>query len=587
MAHVSLRGLGAALLVLALVACGDNLRPSADAAPPIDARPAICGNGMVEGDETCDDGDQVADAICGATCQVTCGNGSLDTEFGELCDPGVTSGPGACPASCDDAVACTDDVRSGADCQVACVHSDITVPVDGDGCCPAGANANNDDDCAPVCGNSVVEMDETCDRAISGGPGACPLVASCNDLRACTTDTLVGAGTCTAACTNAPVTQPMNGDGCCAPGGLPETDDDCVAGCGNGTVDSGEACDTGIASGTGACPISCSDGIACTRDVLVGDGSCAATCTFPAITVPINSDGCCPAGANANTDSDCTPRCGNAVVETGEACDDGNTNNTDACSNTCTLTTTQPTAFRLFDLDLRDPHVFVDFLGCRDVTDTALAGFSVNGQIQTAIQTDGTDSDLALDLSIVALFRPLTQAPGASTPLQIHFPTCTAPVGATVCSRTPAVSPAIPSTATNSATGPCGSPMAGTLGSPAYTPSIVSPAGPCYQSGGVTVTVQLAGIPVTLRDARIAATYVGNPASTTVNGLLLGFISETDANATTLPSTIPLVGGQPLSSLLPGGMGNCSPRDDRDMNGGIRGWWFYLNFVAPRVTWFD
>ena len=42
------------------------------------------------------------------------------------------------------------------------------------------------------------------------------------------------------------------------------------------------------------------------------------------------------------------------------------------------------------------------------------------------------------------------------------------------------------------------------------------------------MTITLAGIPITLRDARIAATYVGNPATTTTNGLLMGFISEAD-----------------------------------------------------------
>jgi len=51
--------------------------------------------------------------------------------------------------------------------------------------------------------------------------------------------------------------------------------------------------------------------------------------------------------------------------------------------------------------------------------------------------------------------------------------------------------------------------------------------------------------------------------------------------------TLPVLGTRTLSSLLPGGTGNCSPRDDRDMNGADRGWWFYLNFTAPRVTWVD
>src|SRR5206468_1998314 len=36
-------------------------------------------------------------------------------------------------------------------------------------------------------------------------------------------------------------------------------------------------------------------------------------------------DGCCPPGANASQDSDCSSVCGNAVVEPGEECDIGAT----------------------------------------------------------------------------------------------------------------------------------------------------------------------------------------------------------------------------------------------------------------------
>ncbi|MCB1454664.1 MAG: DUF4215 domain-containing protein [Rhizobiaceae bacterium] len=32
------------------------------------------------------------------------------------------------------------------------------------------------------------------------------------------------------------------------------------------------------------------------------------------------------------------PICGNGIVEPGEACDDGNSSNTDACNNQCELT---------------------------------------------------------------------------------------------------------------------------------------------------------------------------------------------------------------------------------------------------------
>ena len=71
----------------------------------------------------------------------------------------------------------------------------------------------------------------------------------------------------------------------------------------------------------------------------------------------------------------------------------------------------QVTALRINDLDLRDPHVFVNPFGslCVDMTDTPFAGFSVNGQLQTAIVGDANPADGFLDLSTMLLFDPLDQ----------------------------------------------------------------------------------------------------------------------------------------------------------------------------------
>ena len=68
-----------------------------------------------------------------------------------------------------------------------------------------------------------------------------------------------------------------------------------------------------------------------------------------------------------------------------------------------------------------------------------------------------------------------------------------------------------------------------------------------------------------------------------VNGLLRGFLAETTAEATLLPASLPLVGGQPLSLLLPGGDSSCADHDGRDTRSGTLGWWFYLNFTAVEV----
>jgi hypothetical protein len=237
-----------------------------------------------------------------------------------------------------------------------------------------------------------------------------------------------------------------------------------------------------------------------------------------------------------------------------------------------------PTAFRFVDLDLRDPHTSIRFLGCRDITDTPLLGFSVNGQIATSLGTDA-DGDGNLDFSPLVVFRPLDQS-AATNPVDVLTGACTAaePSSCSVGDATPT-----PLTATNTATGVCLGTLDGTTSG--YTPAITTPTDNCFATDAGTLHLTLASIPVTLSNAQVAAVYDAVPATGMVNGLLRGFISETDANNTTLPPDLPLVGGKPLSSLLAGGTGNCASTSDKDTLDGVPGWWFYLNFTAQTTAW--
>ena len=256
-----------------------------------------------------------------------------------------------------------------------------------------------------------------------------------------------------------------------------------------------------------------------------------------------------------------------------------------ADSPTATVTVTgvdPPVAFRINDLDLRDPHFFVSFLGCRDVTDTPLVGFSVNGELQTDLQTDG-NSDGLLDYSPTILFRAFDQD-GGTQPVEFYGnPNCTSPLVGTTCSRIGTAD--ITTIATRQAIGQCLSPLPGTTHP--YNPAIISPSGPCFFTNPASLTIEIAGIPLTLSSARIGATWVGSPAGSMANGLISGFVSVTQANSTILPSSLPLVGGQPLSRLLPGGTNNCAQYSDRDDANAVQGWWFYWNFTATKVNWVD
>ena len=120
----------------------------------------------------CADGDGCCPNDCMPSndndCSSSCGDGIVQEDERETCEP-EPSGEGIddaqCPEDCDDDDACTTDVLFGSamNCNVDCMHVGITALVDGDDCCPEGANRTNDADCMPVCGNDVQEPGEDCD----------------------------------------------------------------------------------------------------------------------------------------------------------------------------------------------------------------------------------------------------------------------------------------------------------------------------------------------------------------------------------------------------------------------------------------
>jgi fibronectin-binding autotransporter adhesin len=95
--------------------------------------------------------------------------------------------------------------------------------------------------------------------------------------------------------------------------------------CGDLVVQAGEACDDGNADDTDGCLSTC-------QSASCGDGFVQAgveECDNGAANSDNTADAC---------RTDCKlARCGDGVTDTGEACDDGNADDTDACKNDCTL----------------------------------------------------------------------------------------------------------------------------------------------------------------------------------------------------------------------------------------------------------
>jgi hypothetical protein len=104
---------------------------------------ATCGYSAIS---ACKGGDSCCPKGCDSTkdsdCSASCGNGVVET--GETCDP-----KSSCPTSCDDKVACTEDLMTGSadNCNVACANTTISACKGGDGCCPPGCGVTTDDDC--------------------------------------------------------------------------------------------------------------------------------------------------------------------------------------------------------------------------------------------------------------------------------------------------------------------------------------------------------------------------------------------------------------------------------------------------------
>jgi cysteine-rich repeat protein len=110
---ITVKLLVTSLVLVAAPACRgtENLaEPAALTCPPGMTRAAkqgiclhdSCGNGILDGDEACDDGNLIAGDGCSPECGSAeiCGNGTVDHAVGEVCDDGNTAPDDRCCSDC-------------------------------------------------------------------------------------------------------------------------------------------------------------------------------------------------------------------------------------------------------------------------------------------------------------------------------------------------------------------------------------------------------------------------------------------------------------------------------------------------------
>src|SRR5262249_6476284 len=309
----------------------------------------VCGNGVLDMGEQCDDGNTLNGDCCSSTCQfdpagTACDDGNICTVNANGCD-----GAGVCPVTgfntlaCNDGNACTtaDKCKNGAcvggpapncndgnactadscDPAIGCVHTDIS----------AGCNDNN------VC------TTDTCDPAV--GCVHTNNTLPCSDGSACTTNDHCNAGTCQGGpAPNCNDNNPCTNDACnpatgcthtnntatCDDGNACTTQDTCAGcvcvgapalNCDDGKVCTADSCNPATGCQHANVPGACDDGNACPPNHTSTRGPCAA---LP----PLN----CNDNNPCTTDS-CDPATGCKHVNNTGPCDDGNACTTnDTCS---------------------------------------------------------------------------------------------------------------------------------------------------------------------------------------------------------------------------------------------------------------
>ena len=333
---------------------------------------ALCGNGVINPPEECDDQNVRAGDGCNAFCQ---------RELGWTCVE--------IPSMCS--TLCGDGIRAGVE---QCDDGNL---FDGDGCSrncwierqtsassSTGVQTSSMAPALPLCGNGSIEGSEECEVRVRCADGSACQSCRCISTQRCG-DGLVeqpeqcdanypcpNGGFCTISCI---CTQPSLSSSSSSAGEPP------LVGCGNGQMEGTEECEVRVSCNQpGAVCVNCaceyavagcgdemlSDEEQCERNMPCTDGALCENCRCLTEVLPPAEDSepetsvvagtvcgnsqleegeqcetnaACPRPGDLCIGCQChnppEARCGNALLELSEQCDDGNTSSGDGCSDLC------------------------------------------------------------------------------------------------------------------------------------------------------------------------------------------------------------------------------------------------------------
>jgi len=317
------RAIGVVMLATWLIGCGGN---STDK-PPADAG-GVCGDGVVNSGEDCDDGAANGTTGCTATCTFACVDPAIDCAAAPTCQVATCGTDHVCAFIAE---------TNGTSCGAGQVCKDGACISDG------------------TCGNGIVDGIEDCDfGGGSNGPNtgckedctfSCADQAACDDANPCngaeTCDAITVGGQMGKKCS--PGTGLANGTSCgaadicinqaCTPGICGDSYTTTPEECDDANVTMGDGCENN-------CKYTClSTDVTrnCTpADPCQGQGTCSSTTHTCAPGTPLANNTPCGTGGYCKAGVCTQPVCTNGMVELGETCDDGNQTNGDGCDDDCT-----------------------------------------------------------------------------------------------------------------------------------------------------------------------------------------------------------------------------------------------------------